>query len=420
MKQSQALFLTFLLAILLIASYFVGVFQTTAPVVELPKWMLNVNEVRRIEIIEPKKPSLHISKNNDLWQIDTPQAAVADPERIENFLSQLAKVKPKALVSNDPKRFAQFGMDSTARVVILTLKDATKRLVIGNTTPDNKAYYVRLDESNQILRMEGVPSFSSALIDWRSLSLLAISVNDVQKITVESPDEQYSLSLENGKWQINLQDGKTFPADSAAVSQWLDRFKNFRGESYLKSVAPEMVTADKTHRLVIQTKDQQIHELQFRKRTDDVMGTKEGTKEVFLLSLAQLNLNLPAANELAQGSVPTSEQTTDESFIIPPAPVPVSKPNGRVNAITPERRTPPEPTKPKTSERVTTPAAPRNAPAPTRTTAPRVNVPRVNLPTTPVQRPTTNLPQTRTQNTSPTTRTRPPVNANNRQWKVND
>lgn len=302
MKTSSVLLLSLLLAALLVVGYFAGIFTEEKSSLPLPEWRVLPADVRAIEISASQTPTLKLMKDANGWQIAAPQTLTANQDVVTRFLNQLSSLKLETVVSENPAQYRQYGVDSTARAVMVTT-DLVQKLYVGITTPDQSAFYIRLANDPRIFRAKGVLNTSADLKDWRSQTILQLPAGDVMSIQVTLPSTTYTVDLEKA-WQVTAND-KTVSADSASVQRWLNRFQLWQADSYLPDLKATTVTTGSTHKLVFTRKSGAPITVTLRQRTDDVIGLVNTSPDVFGFSLPQLSLHTPDPDQLTRMNLPT-------------------------------------------------------------------------------------------------------------------
>lgn len=324
MKQSQVLLLSFVLGALLVVGYFAGLFGGKEATFILPKWTLQAKEVNAIEIQAPKQPLLKLMKGVNGWYILAPQEAPADSNAVNRLLNQLSALQPETIVANQKDRFGKFGVDSTARVIRVTSGKEIRTLYIGTTAPNQTSFYLRMDQDPRVLQVAGLVGTSVDLNDWRAQFVLRLPVSSIERVQATTPEGTYEVAASPQGWQV-IRDGKTTKADSVSVLRWLNRFIDLRADGYLKEVKAASMATSITHRLQFHTTGGGTRIIRFKKRDSDVWGVVDGTTDVFQISLPQLVLNVPNADELVKTSPVLAAPKPQAAPQVPPQTL--SKPN---------------------------------------------------------------------------------------------
>ncbi|MDO8752384.1 MAG: DUF4340 domain-containing protein [Anaerolineales bacterium] len=98
--------------------------------------------------------------SENVWALELPNASEADQGLVEAAASQITALKIIGEVDADA---SILGLDEPAYVITIEFADGTKRtLEVGDTTPTNSGYYVRVDrKKTMILTLSGIDSLTT-------------------------------------------------------------------------------------------------------------------------------------------------------------------------------------------------------------------------------------------------------------------
>lgn len=96
----------------------------------------------------------------NVWVLTQPDETEADLALAEAAASQIAALKVIQEIEGDP---SIFGFDEPAYFITVEFADGTSRtLEVGDTTPTNNGYYVRLDAGNiMVVSLSGIDSLTT-------------------------------------------------------------------------------------------------------------------------------------------------------------------------------------------------------------------------------------------------------------------
>lgn len=106
--------------------------------------------VKSIKVQPAEGEATSIERNaENVWVLTQPDAVEADPALAEAAASQLTSLKVIEEVSGDP---SIFGFSTPAYIITVTFDDGTSNtLEVGDSTPTNSGYYVRLDKKDMMI-----------------------------------------------------------------------------------------------------------------------------------------------------------------------------------------------------------------------------------------------------------------------------
>jgi len=102
-------------------------------------------QISSIEIKSAAGESVKMKRSSDnSWSMEQPAGAEADQGAVEAAATQVAALKIVDELDGDP---ADFGLDSPGYIISIVFKESgLHTLEIGDTTPTNNGYYIRLDD----------------------------------------------------------------------------------------------------------------------------------------------------------------------------------------------------------------------------------------------------------------------------------
>lgn len=190
--------------------------------------------------IQPKFEGAAITliKKEDSWKvlIDEKEYS-ADQNTVGGMLSNLLALRATRMAANNKEQWAKYEViDSLAtRVTISTGRKTVTDIYLGkfsykqaqNQNPyansgrqpqGTMTSYVRLEGDKQVFAVDGMVaiSFNRQANDFRDRTLIRSDINDWNLISVNSPEESYTISKHGNNWMI---DGLV--ADSTLLSDYL-------------------------------------------------------------------------------------------------------------------------------------------------------------------------------------------------------
>jgi len=127
-----------------------------------------------------------------------------DIQTAELYTEDKANHKDLGLTEEDARTVVKFfGLDSS----LIT------GVVIGKASEQGRGTYVRLVASDKVYVASQVPWVKSRAVDYIDQKLVSIERDDIESVTVTSPNEAYTLKADNGGISLeNLPDGKKLKA----------------------------------------------------------------------------------------------------------------------------------------------------------------------------------------------------------------
>ena len=117
--------------------------------------------ITSIEIKPVDGETVKVARDGEkVWALELPSASEADQGLVEAAASQITALKIIGEVDADA---SILGLDEPAYVITIEFADGTKRtLEVGDNTPTNSGYYVRMDKKKtMILTLSGIDSLTT-------------------------------------------------------------------------------------------------------------------------------------------------------------------------------------------------------------------------------------------------------------------
>ncbi len=175
------------------------------------------SELARLEILGGKAPIV-IRRDGDRWMIVEPVLALADRDRVEALIANLAHLHRASDPSPLDAAPSTYGLEPPERVVRLFRDDGAgpiASLEVGKAARDRR--YVRpggetsveLADARLLSALDGDPA------DWRDRSLFRLSSFEVARLEVTGPGPPWTILRDGG--HLRIQEPILAPADPSKV-----------------------------------------------------------------------------------------------------------------------------------------------------------------------------------------------------------
>jgi hypothetical protein len=126
----------------------------------------------------------------------------ADAKQINDLLTKALDIKTSELVTSDPKNLEDLqATEDKARSVVKFFKSDGALLtgvVVGQSRESGQGTYVRLVSSDDVYLTDEAPWFRDRAIDFVNQEIVAAKREDVNAVTVTTPEGTYTLRSEKG------------------------------------------------------------------------------------------------------------------------------------------------------------------------------------------------------------------------------
>jgi hypothetical protein len=167
--------------------------------------------------------SIEIGKGKDLIKIQRQEGKFvvtnkanypADTKQINDLITKALDIKTTDLCTSNPKNHADLGVsEDKARSIVKFLKaDGTllTGVVVGSSRETGQGTYVRLASSDDVYLTDESPWFRDRAVDYVNQEIASVKREDVNDVTVTTPEGTYTLRSEKGGDNVSL---VSLPAD---------------------------------------------------------------------------------------------------------------------------------------------------------------------------------------------------------------
>ncbi|MBF6569037.1 MAG: DUF4340 domain-containing protein [Candidatus Binataceae bacterium] len=192
-----------------------------------------VDQVQQFVIDHPGGATIDLTRDGDRWRIVKPQPYEADPTTVLSALSSLADLKAADFVVDNASNLAEYGLDHPRfTITVRTGKQGqSQELKFGNDMVGGRdGIYIQIAGQPSVFTItkESLNGFDKSVNELRDKTVLAFDPSAVGHVDVESALEQYTLARKGGGWDITW-NGKTVPAKTAVVENFLDQLRFLKG-----------------------------------------------------------------------------------------------------------------------------------------------------------------------------------------------
>ncbi|MDH3650598.1 MAG: DUF4340 domain-containing protein [Saprospiraceae bacterium] len=178
-----------------------------------------------------------LQRSGDKWTLETNgQQHEATNASVSSLLGSLTKVVAERIVSKNPEKQADYGVDETSATEI-ELFDANRKVshIVAGRFSFNQATrsgisYLKHKEDDAVYAVDGFLSMSltQGKDNYRDKTLTKFNTDDLTRITMSAPDAQIQYSKDIDHWIDENGDG----VDSAKMSTFLSSLGSVSGTTF--------------------------------------------------------------------------------------------------------------------------------------------------------------------------------------------
>jgi hypothetical protein len=185
--------------------------------------------------------SLLLEKHGAEWFVAQPVNYKADQANVGQLIHQIKNLEIKNIVSSKPEKHSVFQVDQTGTQVTAYEKGAEKAaFVLGKMTESYSESYVRRLNSNEVLLVEGISSYTlnRPVKDWRDKSILTVPKESIKEMQFQYGDTTFNVTLNDSTWFVGKE-----KAHQPVVEGILTSISNLQADDFIDSTVSPNVTA---------------------------------------------------------------------------------------------------------------------------------------------------------------------------------
>ena len=166
--------------------------------------------------------AVKIKRQGNQFVVESEGDYPADTKQINDLITQSLDIKTSDLYTDKAKNHADLEVteDKARHVVKFFKADGTllTGVVVGKSRETGQGTYVRLASSDEVYLVEQVPYFRSGALDYVNQEIVAAKSEDVNTVTVSTPEGAYTLKSEADGDNVvmeNMPAGKKLKASDA-------------------------------------------------------------------------------------------------------------------------------------------------------------------------------------------------------------
>jgi hypothetical protein len=171
------------------------------------KSLLKISEDQFQEIrFKRGSETVALRRDNGKWRITEPLPYPADPDAARAMVTALSAVTSDTVIEDKAADFAQYGLNPPVLDIAVLRRDGkTDELQVGDATPTNSGYYVRVTGSPRVatLATYNKESLDKHLNDLRDKRLLTFDQDKIARLQLQAKGPAVEFGKNNeSEWQI--------------------------------------------------------------------------------------------------------------------------------------------------------------------------------------------------------------------------
>lgn len=225
------------------------------------------------------------------WHISSPINEPADNEAVETILSTIRDYKYDKEISKDRQAWPKFGLEPNHRRIELKTSSSDKPIIIyvGNKAPVGYSVYAatsaddRVFVGSQYLQI----STNKILRDFRNKAVISFSVEKMQNLTFERPNQSPIVLAKNGD-KVEITSPASENADFEIVSAFASELSKIKAEDFYDQPSEKVLSSFQAPNLLgkfkIETQGGNSIEFSVAKSESNVLLAIQGKKTIFKIS----------------------------------------------------------------------------------------------------------------------------------------
>jgi hypothetical protein len=160
------------------------------------------DEVTTVEIVQPGKPAIVLTKKNAVWEVTAPVTAKADTSSVDAVLDKLESLDVSGVAATRKENHAKLQVDADKAIRVKAKKDdkVLADLYIGASKAGNTM--VRAEGSDSVLSVRGSMryAFDKDLKMFRDRVITDLETDTLSAIVFESPKGKFRFEKQDKAW----------------------------------------------------------------------------------------------------------------------------------------------------------------------------------------------------------------------------
>lgn len=166
-----------------------------------PSLFKGLNEINKIQV-QSNQGQLILTKEKGRWILSTADNYPADISIIKKFLLQLTEIKVIKTKTRNEIQYAALGVNPIEdkgyeRYQITIYKkqnEIAQSLMVKKAFHENNRTFMRKIGQKEVFETEGKLELTTDKINWLDANIVSVSSNRIKRVTVNTPDEKFTLS----------------------------------------------------------------------------------------------------------------------------------------------------------------------------------------------------------------------------------
>ena len=168
---------------------------------------VNVDEIGSIVVKSGDNTATFRRKGNG-FVVASKDNYPAQTSKINDLITNSLEIKVSRLVTDNPANHEDLGVtEENATTIVKFLKPDSNDLVgiiVGKTKENGQGTYVRLTSDNKVYETPQAPWIDSSAINYVKKQLVALVRKDIQFVTVNSPNGEYTIKPTTDSEDVQL------------------------------------------------------------------------------------------------------------------------------------------------------------------------------------------------------------------------
>jgi len=192
------------------------------------------------------------------WQIVKPIVAPADQSEVQGLLSSINNMRIERVVEEKAQDLKVYGLDEPEVEVSIKLKDSEEHLFLGDSAPVGSTVYIKKVGEDAIRLTDEFykSNLTKTVADLRKKEVLDLDPEQVKRLSLQYPGQNFVLTKENGQWWIKKP--IVYQADDDEIFELLDSLKRLKAKDFVDQGRPDLLKDLKNPRLLVEVEDENI------------------------------------------------------------------------------------------------------------------------------------------------------------------
>lgn len=171
-------------------------------------------------------------RHDQTWSLQNLPDVPIGKREIDAFLDECRNIRSRRRIDS-PGPLADYGLDTTNTMLLITTKDRTFDLVLGSPLPGQAGFYAAHNGQVHVLNPSALRVLDRDLFAFRDKRLLDFRAGYVNTLRLHWRGKNFRLSRKGTSWSATLPDGRTTTLPHSSIEPFLLSLESYEASRFI-------------------------------------------------------------------------------------------------------------------------------------------------------------------------------------------